>query len=304
MEGGEVHLGGAPLNVALHAAQLGARASLWSAVGDDELGRALRETLQEGGVSTEWLSVHEPLNTGTVEVKVDPETSEPSYNIKEGVAWDQLEWYEGLIESLDALDALTFGSLSLRGDHNRATLKALWRAIDARRAQGLSTPLCVFDLNLRPPFIDWPMVEDCLEASDALKLNHEEWATLCHRYLRDLKVEERERDAGAREVIEARALMARFELAWLVVTHGKAGLTLHHREGVARARGPAATTGDRVGAGDATNAALIVSLLMGKGWDEVAQIAARCGAFVASQHGATPRLPAELKLLCSGGELA
>ena len=297
VEGGGLHLGGAPLNVALHAAQLGASASLWSAVGRDPLGVQLIETLEAGGVSTDWVSSRPDHETGVVEVSLDPQSGEPSYLIKEGVAWDALEWHEGLIESLGSIDAISYGSLSLRGAHNRSALSALWEVIEQRRATGDSTPLCVFDINLRPPFIDWSIVDSCLVTSDALKLNHEEWATLCHRHLPDLSASVEDLPSIEREVIEARGLMERFELAWLVVTHGAKGLTLHHRDGYVQASGPAATSGDRVGAGDATNAALIVSLLMGKGWDEAAHIAARCGAFVASQHGATPTLPAELRAL-------
>jgi len=297
VEGEGLHLGGAPLNVALHAAQLGARASLWSAVGRDPLGVQLISALQAGGVSTDWVSSHPDRETGVVEVSLDPQSGEPSYLIKEGVAWDALEWHEGLSESLGSIDAISYGSLSLRGAQNRSALSALWEAIEQRRAQGGSTPLCVFDINLRPPFIDWSTVDSCLEASDALKLNHEEWATLCKRHLSDLSATVEGLTSTEREVREARGLIERFGLSWLVVTHGAKGLTLHHRDGYVQASGPEATTGDRVGAGDATNAALIVSLLMGRGWDEATHIAARCGAFVASQHGATPTLPEELRAL-------
>ena len=47
-----VFLGGAPLNVAVHAAQLGAHSIYASAVGDDVLGADARRRLEEAGVDT------------------------------------------------------------------------------------------------------------------------------------------------------------------------------------------------------------------------------------------------------------
>jgi len=304
LEGGERHLGGAPLNLALHAAQLGAEAELWSAVGLDELGEELLAELSSRGVSVELVTQHRARETGRVMVRLDAETGEASYQIKEGVAWDELEWPEALPARLAELDALCFGSLCLRGAHNLSTLKALWLQLERRVERKERAPLCFFDMNLRPPFVDWTCIEDCLEAADALKVNREEWGALCQRALREaVASEDREGRALSEAQLEraqARAMMARFNLRWLVITKGAEGLTLHHREGVEQAREPALEpeqlkAGDSVGAGDATSAALLVSLLSGASWAESAQFAARCGAFVASQRGATPEFPEELR---------
>lgn len=295
MPNGEVHLGGAPLNVALHASQLGAKSYIWSAVGRDTLGQTLIQTLEKNSIQTQWLSENADLETGVVQVMVDPQTGEPSYHIKENTAWDELEWHDNLIEDIGEFDAITWGSLCLRTSHNQAIINALWHHLNQRRLQKLKIPICVFDINLRPPFIDWSIIEMSMDAADALKVNHEEWALLCPRFLSRNQEIPDQQDPQTQELIEARAMMARFDLAWIAITHGAQGLSLHHRDGSLQACGPVAKGGDRVGAGDATNAALIVSLIKGYSWEDCAQIAAQCGAFVASQHGATPALPDELK---------
>ena len=57
---------------------------------------------------------------------------------------------------------------------------------------------------------------------------------------------------------------------------------------------PLAENGDSVGAGDACTASLLTARLQGRSWQNTLDLANRHGAFVASQPGATPRLPAEI----------
>ena len=46
--------------------------------------------------------------------------------------------------------------------------------------------------------------------------------------------------------------------------------------------------------GDACTASLLTARLQGRSWQNTLDLANRHGAFVASQPGATPRLPAEI----------
>lgn len=52
-------LGGAPVNVAQHMAQLGVPTACVSCVGDDTLGEEIRARLQTRGVDTTFLQVRE-----------------------------------------------------------------------------------------------------------------------------------------------------------------------------------------------------------------------------------------------------
>ena len=95
-------LGGAPLNAAVQAHQigrfLGGYAVMASRIGNDELGQALVDTLQARGMDTTPLQRDPEAPTGTV--KVTLRGTEPEYEIIEDVAWDRLDW-DDTLERLD-----------------------------------------------------------------------------------------------------------------------------------------------------------------------------------------------------------
>src|SRR3954464_2900118 len=79
--------GGAPFNFAFHCCQLGHDAVIVSRVGDDELGRELREEGKRLGLGHEFIQTDRDHPTGTVRVAVDA-AGQPTYTITEVVAWD------------------------------------------------------------------------------------------------------------------------------------------------------------------------------------------------------------------------
>jgi len=81
--------GGAPANVAFHAAHLRATAMMVSRTGDDARGSVLRAWLAGAGVGVEAVSTGAPAPTGCVGVAEGPEG--PVYDIKAPAAWDFLE---------------------------------------------------------------------------------------------------------------------------------------------------------------------------------------------------------------------
>src|SRR5256714_14504111 len=83
--------GGAPFNFAFHCQQLGHPAVIVSRVGDDDLGRQLREEVRRLAMSDEYIQTDPAHPTGTVQVQVDAK-GHPRYTITEHVAWDYLEW--------------------------------------------------------------------------------------------------------------------------------------------------------------------------------------------------------------------
>ena len=87
--------GGAPFNFAFHCHQLGHPAVVVSRVGDDDLGRELREEVRRLGLSDEYIQTDREHPTGTVRVTLD-ENKVPSYAIAENVAWDHIAWNESL----------------------------------------------------------------------------------------------------------------------------------------------------------------------------------------------------------------
>ncbi|OQX46150.1 MAG: carbohydrate kinase, partial [Candidatus Sedimenticola endophacoides] len=79
-------LGGAPFNVAWNLQALGARPLLISRVGNDALGRSIREQMQHWGMDLSAMQLDSAHPTGTVEVRIDD--GEPSYEIVAPCAYD------------------------------------------------------------------------------------------------------------------------------------------------------------------------------------------------------------------------
>src|SRR5579864_4803875 len=86
-------LGGAPANFAYCSHLLGNRAIVASRVGDDELGREVRNSLGHFGITDEFLQTDVAHPTGTVRVEINPE-GQPKFEIMRPAAWDFLDWNE------------------------------------------------------------------------------------------------------------------------------------------------------------------------------------------------------------------
>ena len=89
-------LGGAPSNFAYHVSQLGLASCVASAIGGDALGQEAAGTLDGKRVTHLLQRVDFP--TGTVQVELDAR-GVPRYDIRTGVAWDNIPY----TEALDAL---------------------------------------------------------------------------------------------------------------------------------------------------------------------------------------------------------
>lgn len=274
---GSRHLGGAPLNAAVHARALGCTASVVSAVGDDELGReAIKLLIERHGLDSAAIAIVPDRPTGAVDVRL--QHGQPTYEFRAEVAWDFLEATEAARQLVQAADAIIFGTLAQRSAASR-------RAIHELLALAGHPCLRVFDVNLRPPFYDDTILRESLALTDVLKLNDDELPIVL---------------AAMRLPAEpdwATHLMNELpRLGTLALTRGARGSTLFSRERPAGHTLPArqVTVQDTVGAGDAFTAALIAGLLTGWGLEAIHERAVAAAAFVCSQPGATPPLPQEL----------
>src|SRR4026207_495174 len=101
--------GGATFNFAFHCHQLGHPAIIVSRVGDDDLGRELREAVKRLGMSDEFIQTDHEHPTGTVSVHVDA-NGQPTFTIAENVAWDFIEWEPKLADLAQSARAACFGA--------------------------------------------------------------------------------------------------------------------------------------------------------------------------------------------------
>src|SRR5206468_4258802 len=116
------HFGGAPANVVVHAAALGADAALVSAVGRDARGDAALERLAAGRVDCTAVSRLAGHPTGVVHVRIDA-AGLPSYDIAVGSAWDFIPWTALVERAAQRADAICFGALAEAAAGSRGGLR-------------------------------------------------------------------------------------------------------------------------------------------------------------------------------------
>ncbi|MGI9428962.1 MAG: carbohydrate kinase family protein [Bythopirellula sp.] len=279
-------LGGAPINFAVHANQLlqplGGMVTVVSRIGKDDLGRQLLQEVTDQGLGLDYIQQDDRLPTGSVQVTLDA-TGQPTYEIAADVAWDYLASTKQTNELAARCQAVCFGTLAQRSPTSRQAIQNF--------LQAAGQALRVFDLNLRQEFFDGNVIEQSLQLANVVKLNQEELQLTCK--LLDL-------DSAAKpgnEIEQAFIVCRTFELDAVALTRGDAGTLLFTRDRCIEGsvgNYPNSANADSVGAGDGCCAAFICGLLLGWPLESVLDLANRVGAFVASQPGATPELPAEL----------
>ena len=278
-------LGGAPTNFAFHVHMLGDEGIVASRLGEDDLGREIRDRLEGLGLSTEGLQWDCELATGTVAVSLD-EGGQPEYEITEKVAWDALTWTAAWEELAQRADAVCFGSLAQRDGRSRGTIGRFLETMHAGAVR-------VFDINLRQAYYDAEVLGRSLELANVLKLNDDELPEV----LRTLEV-----DAAGEAEADMRGLLERFGLDLVCLTRGARGCLLVGANERAEHDGFAVQVADTVGAGDAFTAALTYHHLRGTGLTRTAELANRLGSLVAAAAGGTPRLAAEVLAEIRAGE--
>lgn len=271
---GGKQLGGAPGNFAYQCRSLGADARLVTRVGDDDLGREILDRFRALGLPIDGVEIDPIAPTGTVSVELND--GQPRYTIHENVAWDRIAADATALRLAAEADAICFGSLAQRNPISR---EAITRLVDAARPGALR----IFDVNLRPPFIDREVIERSLERASVLKLNDDELAMLAEMF-------------GFYDTPEGviEALAGRFDLDVIAVTRGPIGSLLFSAGHWSEHEGVAVEVVDAIGAGDAFTAAMATGLLAGLSLDAINRRANAVAAFVCTQPGGTPALPAAL----------
>ncbi len=269
-------LGGAPANFAYHAGQfLGSDNTIAiSALGQDVLGDETIEALEEHGLND--LLPRVPYPTGTVQVTL-AEGGIPTYDIRENVAWDNIPFDEQIQTIASNCRAVCFGSLAQRNIVSRATIQQF---LDATPDDCLK----IFDINLRQQFYTKEIIQESIRRCNILKINDEELAIISRMFAYpDSDVENR-----------CRLILDKFNLDMLVLTCGTDGSYVFTPGAVSFLETPKVTVADTVGAGDSFTGSFVGSILTGKSVAEAHQTAVRVSAFVCTQNGAMPTMPAEL----------
>ena len=273
--------GGAPANVAVAAARLGASAAFIGKVGSDPFGDMLAASLKENGVDTACL--YRTARATTLAVVTIAPGGERSFRFLRGA--DQELAPEEVPEDLLAQSRfLHFGSVSLTPGLSRsATVFAV------RQARQLGA-LVSYDPNYRPPL--WESGEQALQwmalplpLVDVLKLSEEELSLL----------------AGTDRLEEGTALLVDRGPRLILVTLGNRGVFYRWRGVTGQVPGVPIQVADTNGAGDSFLGA-VLSRLARRGptplsglevgeLEEILFFANRAAALTCSRSGAIPAMP-------------
>jgi fructokinase len=267
-------LGGAPLNVAYHASQLGAESYIISAVGSDKLGNEILSRLSTKRINLFISRVAYP--TGTVKVTLN-ESGVPDFNITNDVAWDYIELTPESSKIASQLDAVCFGSLAQR---NKVSHNAILNFLNLVPENALK----IFDINLRQNFYNKQLINESLTFSNILKINDEELLILSELF--GMK--------GDEEHL-CRKLLDTNKLDLVAYTCGANGSYLFSKDEKSYIKTPVVKVKDTVGAGDSFTAALMVSLLNGYKLSECHALADDIAAFVCENDGAMPEYSIKLR---------
>ena len=269
--GQEEHLGGATFNFSAHLSRLGHRVSFISAVGADELGQKVVDSMSRLGLATDYLHIEKDHPTGTASVALASD-GQPRFVLHRPAAYDFPQLSAAQCEQLFSppVDWIYFGTLhQIYPQARQLTADLLDRATGARR---------FYDVNLRSDAYTPALIQELMSRATIVKLNHEEVEAIAHML--------GSRHGSLEEF--CRTYAALYKWSGVCVTRGSLGCTVLMNGLYLEAPGYPVQVVDTVGAGGAFAAAFLHGL--GSGWPtpEIADFANRVGALVASRRGAIP----------------
>lgn len=267
-------IGGAPFNVAWHLQGFGLRPLMISAVGDDALGTRVLDTMSAWDMDTRCIQTLADAPTGRVSISL--QQGQPSYDILDHQAYDAIGSLPGGNDRGENYGLLYHGSLALRHDHNRGTLRQ-WQ-------ERLDLP-CFTDINLRPPWWQAGTVDLLLNQTRWVKLNDQELLSILNLPTA----------TSAQWPVLARQLLDRYPLGTgstglerVILTLGEHGALYIDREQVLQGEPvPVQNLQDTVGAGDAFAAVTILGLLREWPMPDTLQRALAFASAICARQGAT-----------------
>lgn len=276
--------GGAPANVAVGVSRLGVKAGFIGRVGNDPLGKFMRQTLQAENVSTEQMILDPKQRTSTVVVGLDE--GERSFTFMVNPSADQFLEVNDL-PNFQQGEWLHCCSIALINEPSRST------TIEAIRRVKQAGGFVSFDPNLRESL--WSsldemknVVNSVVAMADVLKFSEEELTLLTNTTSLD--------DA-------TKAVTSLYPEKLIIITLGKDG-AIYHLNGKSQVvAGKALKPVDTTGAGDAFVSGLLAGLSQVSNWKEsdavlveVIRKANASGALATTAKGAMSALPNKAEL--------
>src|ERR687893_1043307 len=286
------YVGGSAANIALNTARLGVRSAMLTRVGEEQMGRFVRRSMEDTGVDVSHVTFDPDHLTPYVLLAIRDVEGFPrifAYGDAADMALDESDVDPEFIASSKAL--LVTGTPLSRAGSRAASLKA----VKAAKEAGTQV---VFDLDYRPVF--WGVASheqggEMFVASDKVTEVYRSVLPGC-----DLVVgtEEEVRIAGgSMEAREALRSIRGLSGATIVLKVGAMGAIVFPGEipdnvedGV-RVPGFHVEVLNTVGAGDAFMSGFLSGWLREEPLEECLRLGNACGAIVVSRHGCSPAMP-------------
>ncbi len=286
------YIGGSPTNMAAGTARLGLKSALITRVGDEHMGRFIREELQKEGVDVRGVKTDPERLTALVLLGIRDEERFPLIFYRENCA-DMALCDDDIDEGFVAESR----SLVVTGTHlsNPKTEGAVLKAITLARKHGARTGL---DIDYRPNL--WGLAGHGDGESRFIESARVTAKLQGHLQLFDLIVgteEEFHIAGGSTNTIEALRAVRNVSKAVLICKRGAAGAVAFtgaipdSLDDGESGPGFPIEVFNVLGAGDGFMSGLIKGWLEDAPWPKALEYANACGAFAVSRHGCTPAYP-------------
>ena len=286
------YIGGSPTNMAAGTARLGLKSALITRVGNEHMGRFIREELEKEGVDVRGVKTDPERLTALVLLGIRDEERFPLIFYRENCADMAL-----CDDDIDEDFVATSRSLVVTGTHlsHPKTESAVLKAIGLARKHGARTGL---DIDYRPNL--WGLAGHGDGESRFIESARVTAKLQSHLHLFDLIVgteEEFHIAGGSTDTIEALRAVRAVSKATLVCKRGAAGAVAFtgaipdSLDDGESGPGFPIEVFNVLGAGDGFISGLIKGWLEDAPWPRALEYANACGAFAVSRHGCTPAYP-------------
>lgn len=286
------YIGGSPTNIACGTARLGMRSGLITRVGDEHMGRFIREQLVREGVDVEGVKTDPDRLTALVILGIRDDKQFPLIFYRENCADMAL-----CEDDIDEAYIASARAIVPTGTHlsNSRTEAAVIKALKLARKHGLKTAL---DIDYRPNL--WGVAGHGDGESRFVESAEVTARLMSSLHYFDLIVgteEEFHIAGGSTDTIAALRAVRAVSDATLVCKRGAAGAVAF--DGAIPDSLDEGQTGpgfpievfNVLGAGDGFFSGLLKGWLDGEDWPTALKYANACGAFAVSRHGCTPAYP-------------
>ncbi|MCX8509415.1 MAG: 5-dehydro-2-deoxygluconokinase [Rhodobacteraceae bacterium] len=286
------YIGGSPCNIAAGTARLGLKSALITRVGDEHMGRFIREELAREGVDVRGVVTDQERLTALVLLGIRDEAQFPLIFYRENCA--DMALCEADIDPAFIAEARALVATGTHLSHPR-TEAAVLKALRIARDSGARTAL---DIDYRPNL--WGLAGHGAGESRFIESAAVTAKLQSHLGLFDLIVgteEEFHIAGGSTDTLAALRVVRALTPAILVCKRGPMGAVAFDGPIPDRLEDGQSGPGfpidvfNVLGAGDGFMSGLLKGWLEGADWPQALTYANACGAFAVSRHGCTPAYP-------------